>query len=82
MKQQTCRVFTEVFKPGLGNGFPTAQSVHVHYKAHVLNLAIVDSSSDISVRTMVATVQEIAFAFHYSSKKLINLTKNYVGPVP
>jgi len=61
----------------LGNGFPTTQ--YVHYKAYVLNLAIVHSSSDVSVRTMMATVQEITFAFHYSSKKLQNLSKNYVG---
>ena len=32
---------------------PTAQ--YVHYKAHVLNLAIVHSSSDVSVRSMMAT---------------------------
>ena len=32
---------------------PKAQ--YVHYKAHVLNLAIVHSSSDVSVRTMMAT---------------------------
>jgi hypothetical protein len=31
---------------------PTTQ--YVHYKAHVLNLAIVHSSSDVSVRTMMA----------------------------
>ena len=33
VEQQACRVFTEVFKPGLGNRFPTVQCVH--YKAHV-----------------------------------------------
>ena len=31
---------------------PTAQ--YVHYKAHVLNLAIVHSSSNVSVRSMMA----------------------------
>jgi hypothetical protein len=51
------------------------------YKVHVLNLVIVHSSSDVSVRTMMSTVQEITFAFHYTSKKLINLSKNYVGPM-
>ena len=79
VEQQTYRVFTEMFKPELGNGFPTAQ--YVHYKVHVLNLVIVHSSSGVSVRTMMATVQEITFAFHYSSNKLINLSKNYVGPM-
>jgi len=33
---------------------PTAQ--YVHSKTHVLNLAIVHSSSDVSVKTMMATV--------------------------
>ena len=41
---------------------PTA--LYVHCNAHVLNLTIVHSSSDVSVRTM----QEITFAFQYSSK--------------
>ena len=35
----------------------------VHSKAYVLNLAIVHSSSDVSVRTMMATMQVIEFAF-------------------
>ena len=39
---------------------PTAQ--YVHYKAHVLNLAIVHSSLDVSVKTMMT------FAFQCSSK--------------
>jgi len=39
---------------------PTAQ--YVHSKAHVLNFAIVHSSSDVSIKTMME------FAFHYSSK--------------
>ena len=43
---------------------------YIHCKAHVLNLAIVHSSSDVSVRTMMATMQEIAFAFHYSAEKM------------
>ena len=45
---------------------PTA--LYVHSKAHVLNLAIVHSSSDVSVRTMMATMQVIEFAFQYSFK--------------
>ncbi|CAC5389178.1 unnamed protein product [Mytilus coruscus] len=47
---------------------PTAN--YVHCKAHVLNLAIVHASQDPSVRTMMATIQEIAFSFHYFAKKL------------
>ena len=61
---------------------PTALCVHCN--AHFLNLAIVHSSSDVSVRTTMATatVKEIAFTFHYSSKKWINLNKNFVGMMP
>jgi hypothetical protein len=39
-----------------------------HSKAYVLSLAIVHSSSDVSVRTVMATMQVIEFAFKYSSK--------------
>jgi hypothetical protein len=53
VEQQTCQEFIEVFKPGFRERIPTAH--YVHYKAHVLNLAIVHSSSDVSVRTMMAT---------------------------
>lgn len=41
---------------------------YVHSKVYVLNLAIVHSLSDVSVRTMMATMQVIEFAFQYSSK--------------
>jgi hypothetical protein len=41
---------------------------YVHSKAYVLSLAIVHSSSDVSVRTMMATMQVIEFAFQYSSE--------------
>jgi hypothetical protein len=40
---------------------PTAK--YVHHTEHCLNLAIVHSLSDVSVRAMMATMQEIAFAF-------------------
>jgi hypothetical protein len=57
---------------------PTA--LYVHCNAHVLNLAIVHSSSDVSVRTMKTILQEITFAF--TLLKWINLSKNYVGTMP
>jgi hypothetical protein len=41
---------------------------YVHSKAYVLRLAIAHSSSDVSVRIMMATMQIIEFAFQYSSK--------------
>ncbi|XP_060077094.1 zinc finger MYM-type protein 1-like [Ylistrum balloti] len=49
---------------------PTA--TYVHCKAHLLNLAIVHSSYDACVRLMMATMQEIAFSFHYSAEKLVS----------
>ena len=48
--------------------FPEA--VYVHCKSHCLNLAIVHSCKDASVRTLMGTIQDIAFAFDYSAKKL------------
>ena len=41
---------------------------YIHSKAHVLNLAFVHSSSDVSVRTTMATMQVIEFAFQCSSE--------------
>ena len=60
MEQQTCREFIEVFKPGLAKRIPTAP--YIHSKAHVLNLAIVHLSSDVSVKPMMA------FTFQNSTK--------------
>ena len=56
MEQQTCRVFIETrgVQARIRERIPTAQ--YVHSKAHVSNLVIVHSSSDVSVRTMVDTV--------------------------
>lgn len=48
----------------------TPDAVYVHCKIHCLNLAIVHSFKEQAVRTMMATVQEIAFAFDYSAKRL------------
>ena len=68
MEQQTCRVFIETrgVQARISERIPTAQ--YVHSKAHVSNLVIVHSSSDVSVRAMVDTVQEIEFDFQWSSK--------------
>ena len=41
---------------------------YVHSKAYVLSFAIVHSSSDVSVRTMMATMQVIEFSSRYSSE--------------
>ncbi|XP_045204590.2 52 kDa repressor of the inhibitor of the protein kinase-like [Mercenaria mercenaria] len=43
---------------------------YVHCKSHCLNLALVHSSKLQCVRTMMKTVQDIAFAFQYSAKRL------------
>lgn len=53
---------------------------YIHCKAHALNLALIHSSKDVSVRNMMSTVQEIAFSFDYSAKRLLSffeeLSKN------
>ena len=45
-------------------------AVYVHCKAHCLNLAIIHACKIPCVRTMMATVQEVGFAFDYSAKRL------------
>ena len=45
-------------------------AMYVHCKSHCLNLAIVHSCKDTSVRNVMSTVQGVAFSFDYSSKKL------------
>jgi hypothetical protein len=46
------------------------QASYIHCKAHQLNLALVHSSKELCVRNMMSTVQEIAFSFDYSAKRL------------
>ena len=46
-------------------------AVYVHCKAHSLNLAIGHSCKEPLVRNMLGTLQQIAFAFHYSAKRLL-----------
>ena len=46
------------------------QTSYIHCKAHQLNLALVHSSKELCVRNMMSTVQEIAFSFDYSAKRL------------
>lgn len=50
----------------------TPSAVYVHCKAHCLNLAIVHACKEqcVHVRTMMGTVQEVGFAFHYSAKRM------------
>ena len=48
--------------------FPEAS--YVHCKSHCLNLAIVHCCKDASVRTIMSTVQDIAFSFDYSAKRM------------
>ncbi|XP_052778692.1 zinc finger MYM-type protein 1-like [Mya arenaria] len=43
---------------------------YTHCKSHCLNLSLVHSSKLPCVRTMMSTVQDIAFAFDYSAKRL------------
>ena len=49
---------------------PSPDVVYVHCKAHCLNLAIMHSCKEPVIRTMMAPVEEIAYAFDYSSKRL------------
>ena len=80
MEQQTCRLFIEVFKPGLGNGF---QQRNTHIIRHTcFNLSLCTFVIRCISKDHDGYCAEITFAFHYSSKKLINLSNNYVGTMP
>ena len=54
--------------------FPEA--VYVHCKSHCLNLAIGHSCKDASVRTLMGTIQDTAFAFDYSAKKITGFLRS------
>jgi hypothetical protein len=45
-------------------------AMYVYNTSHCLNLVIVHSCIDLSVRNAMSTVQEVAFAYDYSAKKL------------
>ena len=47
------------------------EASYVHCKAHYLDLALIHGSIDVCVRNMMFTVQEIAFSFDYSTKRLL-----------
>ena len=47
------------------------QAFYTHCRAHCLNLAICHASDEPLVRNMMHTVQEIAFSFNFSAKRLL-----------
>ena len=46
------------------------EAIYTHCKAHSLNLSIVHASKEVIIRNTFYTVQEIAFAFNYSAKRV------------
>ncbi|XP_052218336.1 zinc finger MYM-type protein 1-like [Dreissena polymorpha] len=47
------------------------EAVYTHCKAHCLNLAIIHASKERYAKNMMDTVQQVAFAFNYSAKRLL-----------
>ena len=47
------------------------EAMYTHCKAHCLNLAIIHASKEIYARNMMNTIQQVAFAFNYSAKRLL-----------
>lgn len=47
------------------------QALYTHCRAHCLNLAICHASDEPVARNMMKTVQEVAFCFNYSAKRLL-----------
>ena len=52
------------------------QAFYTHCRAHCLNSAICHASDEPLVRTMMRTVQEIAFSFNYSAKRLLRFQES------
>lgn len=52
------------------------RAVYTHCKAHSLNLAIIHASKETYARNMMDTVQDIAFSFNYSAKRLLHFQEN------
>ena len=48
----------------------TPGAIYTHCKGHNVNLAIVYASKESLVRSMMDTLQQIAFCFNYSAKRL------------
>ncbi|XP_052809499.1 zinc finger MYM-type protein 1-like [Mya arenaria] len=46
-------------------------AMYTHCKAHCLNLAIIHASQEPLAKNMMNTVQEVAFLFNYSCKRLL-----------
>ena len=51
-------------------------ALYTHCKAHSLNLAIIHASREPYPRNMMDVVQDVAFAFNYSAKRLLNFQDN------
>ncbi|XP_052792424.1 52 kDa repressor of the inhibitor of the protein kinase-like [Mya arenaria] len=51
-------------------------AVYTHCKAHSLNLSIIHASKEMYARNMMGTVQQIAFAFNYSAKRVLRFQEN------
>ncbi len=51
-------------------------AVYVHCQAHCLNLALVHASKEAIAKNIMSTVQEIAFAFKYSAKRMLALRES------
>ena len=51
-------------------------ALYTHCKTHSLNLAIIHASREPYPRNMMDVVQDVAFAFNYSAKRLLNFQDN------
>jgi hypothetical protein len=55
------------------------ETVYTHCKAHCLNLAIIHASKEVYARNLMNTVQQVAFAFNYSAKRLLQFQETLAG---
>ncbi|XP_052778288.1 zinc finger MYM-type protein 1-like, partial [Mya arenaria] len=55
------------------------EAIYTHCKAHCLNLAIIHASKEVYARNLMSTVQQVAFAFNYSAKRLLQFQETLAG---
>ncbi|XP_052820512.1 zinc finger MYM-type protein 1-like [Mya arenaria] len=55
------------------------EALYTHCKAHCLNLAIIHASKEVFARNLMSTVQQVAFAFNHSAKRLLQFQETLAG---
>lgn len=74
IEQPIWQEFTEAFIQAIIR-LTIPEAVYVHCEAHSLNLAIGHACKEPLVRNMISILQQIAFSFDYSAKRLLEFNE-------